>query len=265
MYLINFMLKCHYTLLKLKGQLTPKEKLVSFLKELYPVDTNIPLKRVGQSGDGGYLVPDDFEGIEACLSPGTGYIIDFEKECADMGMKVLMADATVDLDVTDMPGLNFIKKYISDTTHGEYISIPDWIEDNDVSEDGDLLLQIDIEGAEYQVMPSLDENLIKRFRIIVIELHRLDRLWSRKYYDLITGTIRKLLLHHYCVHNHPNNQGGLVHFGGISIPRSTELTFIRKDRVTNKSFSTQFPHPLDEDNIAFPHISLPQAWYSSKP
>ena len=54
-----------------------------------------PLKRFGPSGDGGYLMPDDLDGIVACISPGVSTECGFDSEMAARGIDVYMADASV--------------------------------------------------------------------------------------------------------------------------------------------------------------------------
>ena len=51
-------------------QMTPSEKLNNLAKALRPVITQHPLIRIGSEFDGGYLVPDDLDGVSACFSPG---------------------------------------------------------------------------------------------------------------------------------------------------------------------------------------------------
>lgn len=53
------------------------------------------------NGDGGYLVPNDLEGIEACFSPGVDKISEFELDCLNYGMKIYMPDKSV-----EKPNLN---------------------------------------------------------------------------------------------------------------------------------------------------------------
>lgn len=47
-----------------------------------PVHTGYDLVRIGGEGDGGYLVPDDFEGMKTCFSPGVSFVSDFEEHIA---------------------------------------------------------------------------------------------------------------------------------------------------------------------------------------
>ncbi len=53
------------------------------INKLRPISCDKTLIRLGPKGDGGYLVPDDLEGIVACFSPGVGSISKFEKDCTE--------------------------------------------------------------------------------------------------------------------------------------------------------------------------------------
>jgi len=55
---------------KFLTRMTSIDRVSSLLKKLYPISCDKNLIRFGPKGDGGYLTPDDFEGIEACFSPG---------------------------------------------------------------------------------------------------------------------------------------------------------------------------------------------------
>src|SRR5262245_53497979 len=48
------------------------------IKRLHPVTTDKKLIRIGEEGDGGYLVPDDLDDVVACFSPGVGAVASFE-------------------------------------------------------------------------------------------------------------------------------------------------------------------------------------------
>ncbi|WQT65779.1 hypothetical protein E5E00_02675 [Helicobacter pylori] len=59
---------------------TPKEKVEGFIKGLHPIKTEHELVRWGAKHDGGYLIPNDFEGIRALFSPGVGGESAFEED-----------------------------------------------------------------------------------------------------------------------------------------------------------------------------------------
>jgi len=130
-------------------RMTDPEKVKSLIARLHPVTSAKALIRLGPNGDGGYLIPDDLEGIEACFSPGVCNVAGFELDCAKMGMDVFMADASVDKPPIDHAQFKFQKKFIGSSTQGNFISLEDWVISSS-SKTADLLLQMDIEGYEYE-------------------------------------------------------------------------------------------------------------------
>jgi hypothetical protein len=172
-----------------------------------------------------------------------------------------MADASVDHPPESNPRFNFIKKFIGATTKNDFISLEDWVTGAPVGDQSDLLLQMDIEGYEYETLLSMPMHLQKRFRIIVVEFHFLDYLFSEPLFDIYSKVFEKLLSTHACLHIHPNNICGLLRVGDLEIPQMAEFTFLRNDRVANPMFATAFPHPLDTDNTNGHRMPLPQSCY----
>lgn len=245
---------------------TKKEEITALIQKLHPFKTEKELIRLGPESDGGYLVPDDLEGIEACFSPGVDQVSGFEEDCSKLGMQLFLADKSVNQPnfKLDPNKFNFIKKYIGCSVDENYITMQNWVDSSNVSSKSDLLLQMDIEGYEYFVLLNMSNELINRFRIIVIEFHSLQKIWNSEFYSLVSTAFNKLLQTHTCIHIHPNNCCGIDIQDGIEIPRVAEFTFIRNDRFTTKTPETSFPHPLDFDNLDKEHIALPKNWYSSK-
>jgi hypothetical protein len=73
-----------------------EELLLKFLKRIKPLPTSHKLIRLGSSGDGGYLIPDDLEGVSSCFTAGVGGNVDFEFKLANKGIKCFMADYSVE-------------------------------------------------------------------------------------------------------------------------------------------------------------------------
>jgi hypothetical protein len=71
---------------------TPIEEIRQLIRTLRPVDCGKPLIRIGGDGAGGYLLPDDLEGIEYCFSPGVSTVADFESHLATLHIKSFLAD-----------------------------------------------------------------------------------------------------------------------------------------------------------------------------
>lgn len=245
---------------------TDKNKVAKLIESLYPVQTQFELIRLGPNGDGGYLIPNNLDGIEACFSPGVSLISGFELDCLKNKMKVFMADKSVEKPNINKleEEYNFIKKFVGCTNNDDFITMDDWVNSSNLPDSSDLLLQMDIEGGEYNSFINMSDSLIKRFKIMVIEFHSLKQLWNPVFFDLAQVVFNKILQTHICVHIHPNNCTGIHSRNYIDIPRIAEFTFMRKDCAKNIKFATSFPHKLDYDNTQNnERISLPKNWYKS--
>ncbi len=247
------------------NKLLDKQIVLSLIHKLRPYDTDKKLIRFGPNGDGGYLIPDDVKDIEACFSPGVGLLSGFEEDCSKHGMKVFLADKSVDSPALNNPQFSFIKKYIGPLTNEDFITLDDWVDSSNLeSHNSDLLLQMDIEGYEYSTILSISNQLMKRFRIIVVEFHSLNRLWDTEFFNIASPVFDKLLQNHSCVHIHPNNCCGMFKLKGLELPNVAEFTFVRNDRVEKDKIQNVFPHPLDFDcEPSIKPLVLPKHWFAS--
>ena len=212
--------------------LTPKQDVIKLLARLSPQDNGYSLIRVGGPGDGGYLIPDDLLGVTELFSPGSNKLSNFEREAAERWqIKSYICDSIEERPKDLSNFQDFTAAWVGPYTDGEkLISLAEWVEEKSQTS-GDLMLQMDIEGAEFQTLMSVSTTLIKRFRIIVIELHFLEALENRWAFEQIYSPFfNKLLSNFDVVHAHPNNCYGVWNYGGVEYPRLIELTLHRKDR-----------------------------------
>ncbi len=240
---------------------TPRADVLTLIRALRPVDGGFELIRLGPGGDGGYLVPDDLRGIDYAFSPGVANQSGFEAALADRGMHVFLADRSVDGPAEPNAVFTFDKKFVGCVTDDAHSTLDDWKQEKLPDYRGDLLLQMDIEGAEYETLFAASPALLSQFRIMVIEFHDLHNLWNRPFFELGRGVFRKLLAAHAVVHAHPNNCCGSVKSLGLEIPRVLEITLQRRDRLRGAAYHTTFPHPLDRDNTGRGKLTLPRCWY----
>ncbi|WP_339925656.1 FkbM family methyltransferase [uncultured Cyclobacterium sp.] len=241
-----------------------KEKMLEFLKKIYPKKTKHDFIRMGANFDGGYLVPDNLSEIGACYSPGVSDISEFEKDCINRGMKVYMADKTVSKPNLKGNKFHFLKKHIGCINSEEFITIDKWVIKTSKKSDTDFLLQMDIEGFEYASIINISEKLLNKFRIIIIEFHSLESIWHPHFFSIIEVAFSKLLVNHSVVHIHPNNSYGSIVKNDIKIPKIIEVTFLRKDSGVLEEYQTKFPHPLDKDNIKGKSMVLSKDLFYSK-
>ncbi|MFT6417398.1 MAG: hypothetical protein ACJARZ_002765 [Dokdonia sp.] len=242
---------------------TPEAQVRALIKSLHPRKIEKELVRLGPEKDGGYLVPNDLDGITACFSPGVGRMSEFEVDCLERNMKLYLADKSVDGPGTAHKDLHFIKKFVGCTNNDDFMTMDQWVADTIGTNSDDMMLQMDIEGYEYMTLLNISDKLLHQFRVIVIEFHSLHKLWNREFFKIANASFEKLLQNHYCVHIHPNNITKPIVHHGIEVPIAAEFTFIRKDRVQKADYATQFPHKLDRDNTPNPSVVLPADWYAA--
>ena len=249
------------------------QEITNTLKLLIPNPSPYKLIRVGGIRDGAYLIPDDLDGIDACFSPGVSNFKNFEDELTkEHGIKCHMCDFSSDLEKFRTPlieGMQTFKKKWLDIDGGEdSISLKEWVEELSPDASKDLILQIDIEGAEYRNLLAADSITLNRFRIIVIELHGLGKFKNPELFSEEIGPLlAKLNETHASIHAHPNNCCGdsIETETGLNIPNVIEVTYLRRDRFTgdkSQYIQSQLPHPLDTCwNVrSKPPIHLNEKW-----
>jgi hypothetical protein len=241
--------------------MTPIEKLLSLAQFIKPQKCTHELIRIGANSDGGYLIPNDLAGISACFSPGVDDIASFEQDLYKHGIGSHLADYSVENIPSGTAALSFTKRFLGANTYEHFISLRDWVTSlAPSSEEDSLLLQMDIEGGEYETLLACPQEVLTKFRIMVIEFHQIESWAQSDFFKLVESVFRKILTTHFVVHNHPNNAMGIVDLNGFHAPRVFELTFIRKSR-TEIQGDVILPHKLDFPNVNYlPDIQLPEQW-----
>lgn len=236
------------------GTKSSTDDQLKLLRNLRPQPAPCPLIRIGPGTDGTYIVPDDLTGIAACFSPGTDNFKDFEDALTrQYGIDAHMCDGANeedDIRTSLIDGKQtFEKLWLETEDTQDCIRLDSWVARHQPNPENDLMLQMDIEGAEYRNILACSDETLKRFRIIVIEVHGLEKIVE----DSVLQTVfmpffERLLKHHTCIHTHPNNYFVPFYLPelGVSVPPLLELTFLRNDRFESRDlFEVQLPHPFD--------------------
>lgn len=237
-----------------------QEKVLKFLPKLHPISTEYSLIRIGSNNDGGYLVPNCLEDIKAVFSPGVSDVADFEEYFAIKGIPCFLADYSVKAPPIKHPHIHFEKKYLGVKNKDKFITLDNWVHEKEL--EGNLLLQIDIEGAEYDVLNHTSDSTLNRFKIIVLELHQLER-WADPHKSFkIEKLFKKLLKSFSVVHLHVNNCAPIYTFDKVEIPSVIELTLLRKSDYKSSKPISNLPHRLDSINCQeYKDLLLPNYWY----
>ena len=135
------------------SKISADDKLREFIERFKQNYHSVNLVRIGGELDGGYLLPDVMEQIEFCFSPGVSDCSSFENQLAeDHQIPSFLADASVNGPALPSEYFSFIQKFIGSRTSDKYITLSDWVSNNLKEPSDKLLLQMDIEGAEYEVL-----------------------------------------------------------------------------------------------------------------
>lgn len=211
----------------------------SFVNFLRPKRSPFPLRRVGGSNDGSYLIPLDLEGIEDCFSPGVENRKNFEDALVEkFGIRTHLMDFSSDPNEFQTPLISgmqsFEKKWLSSRSDSDSMTLSTWVDSRAQGNDSDLLLQMDIEDAEWEVLANTPLEVLGRFRIAVIEFHGVQRAIDSKWLrEVGLPVVNKLATIFSVVHIHPNNCCDPIEFfdPGIVMPKVLEVTLLRQDRM----------------------------------
>lgn len=239
-----------------------RELISDFVTAIRPIDTEHELMRVGSPADGGYLIPNDLDGVKWLFSPGVSTNWSFESALLQRGLVAFLCDGSITNAPTYDARLTFTRKNLGVTDGNSSMTLESWLESSIGAADGDCILQMDIEGGEYECLLSTPRYILRRFRVIVVEFHALDLITSKLGYLLITRTFQHLAPDFQIVHIHPNNCRKQVRVRGVEIHPVIEVTFLRQDRISTHSPSYRDKHHLDADNDpSRPSVKLASSWH----
>jgi hypothetical protein len=268
-YSVLYNLACNYFTDKREA----KKKILNFIKRFRDKYVSLDLIRVGGVkkkwegggvGDGGYLIPNNLNEIKYCFSAGVGETSDFELELSEKyNIKSFIADASVNGPSVLNKNFIFLPKFIGARTYENYITLSDWMLQS-IAQEKNLILQMDIEGAEYEVLSFETIETLSRFSSITVEFHGLHKLFERSFFHMFSSIFEKIYCNFSICHVHPNNAGGIFCLDEIEIPRLIEVTFIRNDLVQGliKSGPVVLPHQLDRKNVdSQKDIKMPDLWW----
>ena len=235
-----------------------RHEILSFFQLLWPVRMRRGLFRLGPQSDGGYLLPVGMGDFDAIFSPGVADNWGAESAYLQKhpATQIYMADGSVDeKSLGPLPErVEFIEKFIGPVETQDCLDFASWVCDR--YSGSDALLTMDIEGQEYEILASLPDSVLGRFKCIVIEMHGLQLVGSREGLAFLESTIRRLLHNFDVAHFHGNNYANTLDIAGLRIPPVGELTLVRKDLGLSSDLKVDnLPHELDVSNCDKPDFS----------
>tara|TARA_A100001388_G_C28732360_1_gene482157 strand:- start:450 stop:1229 length:780 start_codon:yes stop_codon:yes gene_type:complete len=231
-----------------------------FINKIKIYDTGHDLIRLGNQKDGGYLIPNIIENIHLCFSAGVGEDITFEQELKKKNIKCFLADGTVEAP----NGFNFLKKNINIYNDKYNIDINTWLNSNfENLNDLNTILKLDVEGSEIGIIYNIDEKILSKVNILIVEFHDFLYLGNHFSNRIYNEVFNKILKYFTICHIHPNNFGSTKYINNINMPSLLEFTFINNVLLKTKNKTQKIiPHPLDRKNNPLKKdITLPNCFY----
>jgi len=233
------------------SRFTETDAIKEILSKLRPITTQYPLIRIGELGDGGYLIPDDLEKVKVCFSAGCDLKWSFER---DLFQRYKIISNIIDEEIkrpVDLPGsFSYTSAFLGVNSSPGNIKFSDWVSSLKNVRNSDFILQMDIEGSEWESILEIPVDILVNFSILVIEFHNTANFRIAEYFNnTYRPVLEKILTYYEPVHIHGNNNCGTDRFGNFEFPNVFEVTFLRKDRIMSSSGYCELPNPLDSKNV----------------
>ena len=228
-----------------------KQKFYSLLKEKLKTRNvlNHELIRVGKLNDGGYILLNDFTTAVHAYSFGIGSDVSWELDMVNNGvMDVFMYDPTICKLPQYHRGFHFSQIGISgkDSIDNKYLSMKSILKRNNDLDNKNLILKMDVEGAEWDFILNTEEEILDNFIQMSFEFHNLI---SEENEDIVLKTFDKLNHTHCPIWVHANNSGINVKIGSNILPGLLEVTFVNKKLYEFGNKTIHYPISLDSPNI----------------
>lgn len=216
--------------------------------------------RIGnQYGSGGYIMLDDVKDKDIFYSFGISADVTWDSYPAEKWNKpVYMYDHTIEKLPYEHSNFKWVKQGIcGENDIGKYKdlkSLSEILKDNGHENKTDMILKMDVEGAEWDVFSTFPVDDLDRFDQITLEMHWFLDLNNR---DKILASLHNLNVHHQLVHIHGNSFGISIPMEGYNMPDIMEATYVRKKGREFEESKRFFPTPLDVRNDSnYPEIIL---------
>jgi hypothetical protein len=227
-----------------------QEEIKKTLRLLRPYAAKgFPKARFGGPHDGGYILLDDFHGIDTAFSFGIENNASWDLEIAERCATVYQFDHTVEAPETENPRLVFARKRICPEAGAESETLLSLVKQHDKQNVcPNLILKIDIEGDEWAVFDATPPDMLTRFSQIVGEFHYFQAFDDFNWRQIFHRVLTKLSDAYGIVHVHANNYAGFSNVCNVVFPNVLEITFANRNVYSFSETDEIFPGPLDSPN-----------------
>ena len=202
--------------------------------------------RLGNNGDGGYVLLDDFADIKIAYSLGISNMTNFDKALADKGIDVYMYDHTINRLPYKNKKFHWLKKGLGakNTRKKNLMTLMEMLEQNGHLKEKNMLLKIDVEGSEWETFNELPEEFLKKFKYIIGEFHSFKKnILKNEKSKIILSVLNKLNKTHQVFHKHCHSTIEAFVLGEYYFCNNIELSFIKREG--NKFENDYSIYPID--------------------
>ena len=202
--------------------------------------------RIGGGKDGGYVMLDPGEGGVA-YSFGVSPESPWDLAMARRGFSVFQYDGSIEEEPDLQPGIFFHKTFVGNTPGDGWTSLDEILETHGHEDCRDIILQIDIEGGEWDFFAAISPENMRRFKQIIVEFHYAHADGAR------LGVLRKIRNTHTPVHFHCNNYAEalfLVPDNFLYCPNLFEVTYARTEDYAFQPDTGYYPTEHDRPNVS---------------
>lgn len=228
------------------------------------VDKN--LVRVGRANDGGYIMVDDFKSNIA-YSFGIAGDVSWDLDMANRGCEVFMYDPTIDGLPQENARFHFFKEGIAgfEFPDKNLNTLENFIKRNGHDDKDNMILKMDVEGAEWSFLATISSETLSRFDQMVFEFHDLIMPKDYRTMNATLACINKINLTHSLVHLHANNYDSLLILDDkILMPNILEMTYVKTSNYELVDDENIFlPNSLDQPNHPY-RKDIPLGFWNKK-
>ena len=220
------------------------------------------LVRVGPANDGGYIMLDDFHGSKIAYSFGICDDVRWDKDMTSRGYDVFMYDHTIENLPEENSRFHWQKLGIIDgKTQDERLKTLEYLlEQNHHENEKNMILKMDVEGAEWGFLQSVSSDVLKQFDQITFELHNLINPENP---ELLLEALRKINKTHQLIHLHGNNFSDYINVGGKNFARAAEASYVLREKYNfSGNYDGELPLTIDNPDTDFLPEIISGLWNS---
>lgn len=227
------------------------ERLVEVLKLLTVYEVlGKSLIRIGGPNDGGYVMYRP-ERKSTAISLGVGPNVSWDQNMVSLGHRVEMFDPTIKRTPKKVSGAHFhrigVIGNLEDQSNIDLRSLKE-LRELCNSDDKDMILKIDVEGAEWSAFANTTSAELENYQQILVEFHDLCNLSNDTQSEVMRKAIANLCETHFPVHIHANNYSRLVRFGRYWFPDAIEVSLVRKSDSNQAGVCSAVESVVDSPN-----------------